>query len=158
MHQLFCHNTLQIRGDKNLVEECLEKIGLTDVDTFTFDNILPPPSEYFDGTLTAEQLEEKYGYESALDWRQENWDFCGDVRDICYDEKNDAFHFRTVGEDAAPVITELSKQFPPLEFALATQRFDSPSVISLDINTWRIINGKSSETKRRSINGRSQVH
>jgi len=141
------HNTLQIRGDKELVEQCLKKIGLAKSegvsrDAFTFMKIMPPPPAYKEGKLTEEELRAKYGSETAEGWCSENWEMCSDAEYTCYDEKNDAYHFRTHGEDGYLVIEELSKQFPSLEFIFGSQSFPFPSALfSFDAVVCKLVNG-----------------
>ena len=128
-------NSMSVRGDDKEVQRLRDTIKRVETDKdgtqieipFSFQNVIPMPEELKDtiaptkepNSKEAKALRAKYGCDNWYDWRWEHWGTKWDACD-CFEEKGDDeqffVRFNTAWSFPTPVVVELSKQFPNLEF------------------------------------------
>lgn len=143
----WCNNQLQVRGDKNVIDDFISKITLTAEEAEKrgqkydiLGNLVPTPQELKDtvagffGEGTAEQAEQeqkeaqnkaKYGYKDWYDWQNANWGTkWGDchtfieVRDETADTKHITVSFSSAWCPPSEGISQVASLFPTLEFVM----------------------------------------
>jgi hypothetical protein len=143
----WCNNQLQVRGDKNVIDDFISKITLTAEEAEKsgqkydiLSKLVPTPQELMDtvsgffGEGTPEQLEqkqkeaqnkEKYGYKDWYDWQYANWGTkWGDchtfieVRDETADTKHITVSFSSAWSPPTEGISRVASLFPTLEFVM----------------------------------------
>jgi hypothetical protein len=143
----WCENDLTITGPKEVLERFRQKAKHVHEDgreeVLSFEPFLPMPCELKDVVVTigsgryteredenGEMLKEpvdeqalvgKYGAADWCDWSLQNWGTCdacdSEEAEACGDDKL-LYRLLTVCSPPAPVIFEMSRQFPELEFEL----------------------------------------
>lgn len=127
-------NKLTIMGKKKDIEKCLREIAGTydgkyddgGVRRIDFRKIIPMPEEIANTESPnrdeelAKELKKKYGHSDWYEWSCANWGTKWNTYNIEeeeYDEPN-AITFDTAWSSPRPVIFELSKKYPSLEFGV----------------------------------------
>jgi hypothetical protein len=128
----WCHNRLQIIGRHNEIDLCLRSIKGKN-GAFDFNTLIPYPEEYASLDRAAKKWREdnldnpddpkklfegpKDGYNSGgYDWCCEHWGTKWNACDPEVDYIHSELHFDTAWGPPWPVLSELSKKFPVLEF------------------------------------------
>lgn len=116
--------TTKVTVGKDKIEQVLSKIkgyrendlGIKE-DIVDFEKIIPMPLHIFRGDLGQEQ-KEKYGKDNWYDWSIEKWGTKWNSWNLFYSTMydKDAFEFQTAWNCPIPVIKQMSKMFPDIEF------------------------------------------
>lgn len=127
-------NRLTIFGNKEDIEKCLKEIsGIYDgkyddggVRRIDFRKIVPMPEEIFNTEAPnrneelAKELKKKYGHPDWYEWSCANWGTKWNAYNIEEEEydKPNSISFDTAWSSPRPVILELSKKYPDLDFGV----------------------------------------
>ena len=129
----WCNNKLEIQGSKKEVAKVLEFIGNKkdkDYKHLDFNKITPMPEELRNTTsptpkgkeTEAKKLQKKYGATDWYHWSIDNWGTkwnCNGARiEEDAGDKNLTIGFETAWSPPIPIVLELGKKFPKINFKL----------------------------------------
>lgn len=112
-------SSIKVSGNAEAIKELVDFVKSEKSD-FDFNKIVPMPQELEDTTYPVAQLNKellaKYGFDNWYSFSIEKWGTKWNASEAYFDKSTNQFSFQTAWSFPYPIIEELIKKFPNVDF------------------------------------------